>query len=239
MKKLLVSLIAVILLCSMAVGISAAEWKSPFKDVKESHWYYSAVKTTVEKGIFSGMTPDTFKPNEKMTRAMFVTTLAKMVNAEVGEYTGTPFTDVKANAWYAKYVQWAYENKITSGMSADRFGVNDSITREQMVTLFYNTAKKFGADTTVSSTYKFDKTYDASKIRAYAVEPMKWAMQNSIISGSGVNGKEIVVDPWGTATRAQAAQIITKYLGFLILQHSLTVAPPTGRWATPCLTGTL
>ena len=214
MKKVLISLIAVILLCSMAIGVAADDWNNPFKDVKESHWYYDAVKTTVEKGIFSGMTPDTFQPNGKMTRAMFMTTLAKLVNAEVGEYTGMPFTDVKASHWYAPYVQWAYDNKITSGMSDTLFGVNNPITREQMVTLFYNTAAKFGADTSITDTYKFDKTYDASKIREYAVEPMKWAMQNSIISGSGVEGNQIIVDPWGTATRAQAAQIITMYLAY-------------------------
>ena len=213
MKKLLISLIAVVLLCSMAVGVSAG-WNNPFRDVKESHWYYDAVKTTVEKGIFNGMTPDTFQPNGKMTRAMFMTTLANMVGAEVGEYKGMPFTDVKANHWFAPYVQWAYDNGISSGMSADRFGVNDPITREQMVTLFYNTAAKFGADTTVTSTYKFDKVYDDAKIREYAIEPMKWAMQNSIIAGTGVEGNEIIVDPWGTATRAQAAQIITMYLAF-------------------------
>ncbi len=213
MRKILISLIAVILLCSMAVGVSA-EWNNPFKDVKENHWFYDAVKTTVEKGIFNGMTEDTFVPNGKMTRAMFMTTLANMVGAEVGEYTGMPFTDVKANHWFAPYVQWAYDNGISSGMSADRFGVNDPITREQMVTLFYNTAAKFGADTSVTSTYKFDKTYDADKIRPYAVEAMKWAMQNSIIAGTGVEGKEIIVDPWGTATRAQAAQIITMYLAY-------------------------
>ncbi|MBQ4561953.1 MAG: S-layer homology domain-containing protein, partial [Clostridia bacterium] len=166
MKKLLISLIAVILLCSMAVGVSA-EWNNPFKDVKESHWFYDAVKTTVEKGIFNGMSEDTFQPNGKMTRAMFMTTLANMVGAEVGEYTGMPFTDVKENHWYAPYVQWAYDNGISSGMSADRFGVNDPITREQMVTLFYNTAAKFGADTAITDTYKFDKTYDAEKIREY------------------------------------------------------------------------
>ncbi|MBQ4561954.1 MAG: DUF4838 domain-containing protein [Clostridia bacterium] len=213
MKKLLVSIIAVILLCSMAVGVSA-EWDNPFRDVKENHWFYDAVKTTVEKGIFNGMTEDTFVPNGKMTRAMFMTTLANMVGAEVGEYTGMPFTDVKASHWYAPYVQWAYDNGISSGMSETRFGVNDPITREQMVTLFYNTAAKFGADTAITDTYKFDKTYDAEKIREYAVEPMKWAMQNSIIAGTGVEGKEIIVDPWGTATRAQAAQIITMYLKF-------------------------
>ncbi len=213
MKKIIVSLLCLLMVCSFALSVSA-EWQNPFKDVKESHWFYSAVKTTAEKGIFNGMSEDRFEPNGKMTRAMFVTTLAKLVNAEVGEYTDTPFTDVKASHWYAKYVQWAYDNKITSGVKADKFGVNDYVTREQMVTLFYNTAVKYGADSSVTDTYKFDKTYDAKRIREYAVTAMKWAMQNSIISGTGVNGNQIVVNPAGTATRAQAAQIITKYLEF-------------------------
>ena len=214
MKKILVSLLCVLMVCVFAFSASA-EWQSPFKDVKKSHWFYDAVKTTVEKGIFTGMSENTFKPNEQMTRAMFVTTLAKMVNADVGEYTGTPFTDVKAKQWYAPYVQWAYENEITSGLSETKFGVSTPISREQMVTLFYNTAAKFGADTSVTDTYKYDKVFDEGKVDNWAKEAMKWAMQNSIISGTGVKGKEIILNPNGTATRAQAAQIITMYLTFL------------------------
>ncbi len=214
MKKLILSVIAMILLCSMAIGVNA-EWDNPYNDVKENQWFYEAVKTTSEKGIFTGVTDDRFDPDGKMTRAMFVTTLARLVGAELVGYTGMPFTDVSAEHWFAPYVQWAYDNEITNGVSPDKFGSEDYVTREQMVTLFYKTAVKYGADYSVTDTFKYDKVYDAEKIGSYAIEAMKWAMQNSIISGTGVNGKEIIVDPWGTATRAQAAQIITKYFAFL------------------------
>lgn len=212
MKRFIVSVLCLTFVLLFAFSASA---ESGFKDVKEGAWYYDAVMTTVEKGIFSGVGEDRFDPNGKMTRAMFVTTLAKMTEAEVGEYTGTPFTDVKAGAWYAPYVQWAYENEITNGVAADRFGVDVAISREQMVTLFYNTAKKFGADVEITDTFKFAKVSDRAEIDDWALEAVKWAMQNSIMSGTGNKGKQLVISPNTTATRAQAAQIITKYLEFL------------------------
>ncbi|MBQ4562817.1 MAG: DUF4838 domain-containing protein [Clostridia bacterium] len=212
MKRFIVSALCLIFVMLSAFSASA---DSGFKDVKEGAWYYDAVMTTVEKGIFSGVAEDRFDPNGKMTRAMFVTTLAKVTSAEVGEYTGTPFADVKSGAWYAPYVQWAYENEITSGVSSDRFGVDIAISREQMVTLFYNTAAKFGADVEITDTFKYAKVSDLTKIDAWAQDAVKWAMQNSILSGTGNNGKKLVISPDATATRAQAAQIITKYLEFL------------------------
>ncbi len=212
MKKLIVS--ALCLMFVVLFGLSATA-ESGFADVKQGAWYYDAVMTTVEKGIFSGVAPDRFNPNGAMTRAMFVTTLAKVTGAEVGQYSGTPFTDVKAGAWYAPYVEWAYENEITSGVAADRFGVDNPITREQMVTLFYNTAKKFGADAEITDTFKYAKVADRAQIETWAQDAVKWAMQNSILSGTGNKGKQLVISPDTTATRAQAAQIITKYLEFL------------------------
>ena len=212
MKRLIVSALCLVFVLLFAFSASA---ESNFKDVKPGAWYYDAVTTTVDKGIFSGVAPDRFDPNGKMTRAMFVTTLAKMTGATVDGYTGTPFTDVKANAWYAPYVEWAYENEITSGVAQDRFGVDVAITREQMVTLFYNTAKKFGADTEITDTFKYSKVSDKAKIDDWAMEAVKWAMQNSILSGTGNKGTQLVLSPDTTATRAQAAQIITKYLQFL------------------------
>ena len=214
MKKFIVAVLCVIMLGSFALCVSAG-WDNPFKDVKENAWYYDAVKNTVEKGIFSGVSEDRFDPNGKMTRAMFVTTLAKVVGADVGEYTGTPFTDVKAGKWYAPYVQWAYENGITNGVSADKFGVDNPISREQMVTLFYNTAQKFGEDVSVTDTFKYAKVSDRSKIEDWATDAVKWAMQHSILSGTGTKGTMIVISPDATATRAQAAQLVTKYLEFL------------------------
>lgn len=212
MKRLFISLAAILILCAMAMGVSASE--KTFSDVKKGAWYYDAVMSTVEKGIFSGVSEDKFSPNSKMTRAMFVTTLAKVMGEDVGEYTGTPFKDVKANAWYAPYVQWAYEKGISSGVSEDRFGIDNPISREQMVTLFYNASGKYGYDTDVSDIFRYNKVSDKAKIDSWATEAMKWAMQNSIISGTGTKGKMILVSPDDTATRAQAAQIITMFLNY-------------------------
>lgn len=212
MKRLLIAVAILLLLCAMAVGINAGDKR--FSDVKEGAWYYDAVTSVVEKGIFSGVSEDKFAPNTGMTRAMFVTTLAKVMGEEVGEYTGTPFTDVKAGAWYAPYVQWAYEKGITSGVNETTFGVNNLISREQIVTLFYNAAVKYGYDTEISDTFRYDRISDKAKIESWAKDAMKWAMQNSVISGTGTNGKMILVSPDSTATRAQAAQIITTFLAY-------------------------
>lgn len=213
-KALILTVLSFVMLSGITSGLYAEEWQNPFKDVKSSAWYYDAVKNTVEKGIFTGVSDDRFAPNTKMTRAMFVTTLAKMVDAEITEYTGTPFTDVKADAWYAPYVEWAYENEITNGVSADKFGVNNPISREQMVTLFYNTAKKYGHDVSVNNLYKYLKVSDKSAIETWAQEAVKWALQNSILSGTGTKGTMVIISPDKTATRAEAAQLITKYIEF-------------------------
>ncbi len=213
MKRVFISFAAILILCAMALSVNASE--KAFNDVKEGAWYYDAVMSTVGKGIFSGTSEDKFSPNTKMTRAMFVTTLAKVMGEDVGEYTGTPFTDVKANAWYAPYVQWAFEKGITSGVSEDKFGINNPISREQMVTLFYNASGKYGYDTEVSDTFRYDRVSDKAKIDSWASDAMKWAMQNSIISGTGTKGKMILVSPDDTATRAQAAQIITMFLAYI------------------------
>ena len=208
MKKILISLIAVVLLCSMAIGASAA-WNNPFKDVKESHWFYDAVKTTVEKGIFNGMTEDTFQPNGKMTRAMFMTTLANMVGADVESYNGkTPFTDVKEGAWYAKYVQWAYENNITSGMNATTFGVNNSITREQMAAILYRYSEYRGEDT--SARADISSYPDANKVSKYARDAFAWANAEELITGTSENGVTVLA-PRASATRAQVATILQRF----------------------------
>ncbi len=214
MKKASIAILIVIVSIVTALGVSA-EGNSVFSDVNVGAWYYEAVNETVDKGIFTGVTADRFEPDGNMTRAMFVTTLAKVAGANVGEYTATPFTDVEAGAWYAPYVQWAYENDITKGVATDLFGVDNAISREEMVTLFYNAAAKFGEDTEVTDTYKYDKVNDKEKIDSWADEAMKWAMQNSIIAGTDTVGTMVNVSPDATATRAQAAQIITRYLVFL------------------------
>lgn len=110
--------------------------KNPFTDVKADAYYYDAVLWAVEKGVTSGTSANTFSPDATVTRGQTVTFLYR--NAGSPEVSGTmPFTDVEADAYYAKAVQWAVQQKITTGTSETTFSPMSDCTRGQIVTFLY------------------------------------------------------------------------------------------------------
>ena len=110
--------------------------KNPFTDVKADAYYYDAVLWAVEKGVTSGTSATTFSPDATVTRGQTVTFLYR--NAGSPEVSGTmPFTDVEADAYYAKAVQWAVQQKITTGTSETTFNPMSDCTRGQIVTFLY------------------------------------------------------------------------------------------------------
>lgn len=110
--------------------------KNPFVDVKADAYYYDAVLWAVEKGVTSGTSATTFSPDATVTRGQTVTFLYR--NAGSPEVSGTmPFTDVEADAYYAKAVQWAVQQKITTGTSETTFSPMSDCTRGQIVTFLY------------------------------------------------------------------------------------------------------
>ena len=120
-----------------AAGSPKAEnGKNPFTDVKADAYYYDAVLWAVEKGVTSGTSATTFSPDATVTRGQTVTFLYR--NAGSPEVSGTmPFTDVEADAYYAKAVQWAVQQKITTGTSETTFHPMSDCTRGQIVTFLY------------------------------------------------------------------------------------------------------
>lgn len=114
--------------------------KNPFTDVKADAYYYDAVLWAVEKGVTSGTSATTFSPDATVTRGQTVTFLYR--NAGSPEVSGTmPFADVEADAYYAKAVQWAVQQKITDGTSFTTFSPLDTCTRAQIVTFLYRALK--------------------------------------------------------------------------------------------------
>lgn len=110
--------------------------KNPFTDVKADAYYYDAVLWAVEKGVTSGTSATTFSPDATVTRGQTVTFLYR--NAGSPEVSGMmPFTDVEADAYYAKAVQWAVQQKITTGTSETTFSPMSDCTRGQIVTFLY------------------------------------------------------------------------------------------------------
>ncbi len=180
---------------------------TPFKDVKTGVWYTEGIMDAVKAGYFAGMTADTFQPSGNLTRAQFVLVLAKIDGVDLTKYANkeTPFKDVIKGSWYASAVAWAYENGYTGGMSADTFGTNNNITREQLARFFYVYAEKNGND--VTGRADLSAFTDAGKISDWAHDCVEWAVDAGLISGMSPT----TIGPRGNATRAQAARICISF----------------------------
>lgn len=191
-----------------------------FTDVKPGAWYYTAVDYAVSEKLFSGTSSNTFSPNTPMTRAMFVRVLGNKAGVDPEDYPGSYFLDVPKGTWYTPYVQWAVGHEIISGTGGYKFSPNKSVTREQMALILYNYAKTTGCDRSAPSG-QLERFSDGQKTSGYARTAMEWAISHKILGGSG--GK---LDPQGTATRAQVAQIFYNSRGLLDSSEEEKPSPP-------------
>lgn len=140
-----------------------------------------------------------------MNRAMLATVIYRMAGSPAGA-AKTPFTDVAAADWFADAVAWAYENGVVKGMSATSFAPLQEITREQLAVMLLRYAGLCGYDTSARASLK--DFADAAKVSDYAADAMQWAVANGILNGT--DGKRL--DPAGSATRAQCAAMLVRFL---------------------------
>lgn len=209
-KQFLSAGAAMLMLAAIPMSVSAAAER--FTDVKPEAWYYKAVDYVVTEKLFSGTSTTTFNPSGAMTRGMFVRVLGNMAGKKLDGYQYSSFSDVQVGKWYAPYVEWAAANRIVDGIGGGKFAPDQSITREQMAVILYNYARYAGCDQ-LSREGALAKFSDSDTISEYAWHAMEWAVTHDILSGSG--GK---LNPQGTATRAQVAQIL--YTGRELLKNS-------------------
>ncbi len=178
-------------------------------DVAESAWYYEAVDSVLASGIMSGTSSTTFAPNATLTRAMVAQTLWAAQGKPVVNDALT-YDDVAGGDWYAEAIRWAASEHIVSGYSAAKFGPNDPVTREQLMTILYAYAKNQGKG--FSGNWMFQLGYaDTAEISTWAYEAACWCTTNGVISGRTGN----LLDPQGTATRAEAAQMLVNFMQVL------------------------
>lgn len=181
----------------------------PFEDVDVENWYYNSVKYCYDNKIILGTTNTTYNPNGKLTRGQLVTILWRMEGSATTA-GAVRFPDVKQGTYYYEAIKWATNNKIVSGYNEGTFKPNNQITREQLATILRNYASFKGKDLTANA--NMSKFKDGSKISSYAVTGVNWAISKKIISGKD-NGTRI--DPRGTASRAEAAAMISNYCSYI------------------------
>ena len=192
-------------------GVTAIA-RFPFTDVVAGTWYYGAAAYAYNNGLFAGMTPTTFAPNATMTRAMLVSVLWRLAGEPAPKVPNT-FVDVPDGAWYTDAVTWAAENGVVSGIGGSRFDPSGFVTREQTAEILYNYAHSKGYD--VSARADLTVFPDAGSVSGWAEKALSWANAAGLINGTVRDGQTIL-DPQGSASRAQVAMILMNYVEHVV-----------------------
>ena len=187
-------------------------YKNPvpaFTDI-HNHWAADNILFAASRGLLSGTSDTTFSPGTGMTRGMFVTALGRLAGINPDSYQTGKFTDVKADAYYAPYVNWAAQNGIMEGVTATTFAPDTNINREQMAVIMANYAKKLGYD--LPKTLRAVTFADNAQISSWAKDAVKAMQQAGILAGKVNN----CFDPKGTATRAEVATVLRRFVKIVI-----------------------
>ena len=176
----------------------------PFTDVRSDDWFHDAVSYVYERGIMKGVAETSFAPGRTAARGMIVTMLWRMAG-EPETTNAAPFTDIPADAYYAKAVVWAAENGIVTGIGDGTFAPDAPASRQQMAAILYRYASFMKYSTAGAA--DLSGFSDADIIAEYAKPALAWADANGLINGM----KDNVLAPQESATRAQVAVILMRF----------------------------
>lgn len=192
--------------------------RSPFADVAADAWYIDAVRYVYDEKLMVGVGERRFAPEDAVTRAMVVTPLWRREGSEVvDENYGQPFSDI-GGAWYTEPVTWAISKEIVKGYPLPFTGMptgvfyyfapEQNVTREELAAFLYRYAAAIGMDT--SARAELSGFADQSKVSDWAKEAIEWCVAVKIMDGMTENGAQIL-QPQGTATRAQFAAMLMRF----------------------------
>ena len=173
-----------------------------FADLQPNAWYIEAITKLYRRGIMQGNVNGTFAPNDNISRAMFVQLLYNNSGRPAGY--GSKFADVAADSWYAPAIGWAQSNGLVLGYTAERFAPDEGITREQLVVMLWRYAGQPQAEIELSFT-------DKEQVGSWAKAALCWAAAEGIVIGDSAGA----FAPQNMATRAEAAQMLVRYLALI------------------------
>ena len=206
-KKLTALLLAMVMVLGLAGTAIAAE-EDGYTDVPD--WAKEYVDAVTEKGLIDGKTVSTFAPDEQATRVDLVVALYRLAKPAAVGAAENPFTDLDGLTDEQKTaITWAYSEKIINGTTPTTFEPNGSILRQELAKLLNGFAAwTVKASALTSSEDMLGSFPDASSVESWAKDAMNWAVASEFINGSD-GGR---LDPNGTATRAEVAVILCRYM---------------------------
>lgn len=172
-----------------------------FTDLGDKQWYHDFIDYAVENGLLEGTSPTTMEPNATLIRAQLAQILYNIEDkpAVTGEMI---FEDVPASEWFYSPILWANQNEIINGTSATTFEPLENISRQDLALMLYRYAGK------PAVTGDLDGFTDADQVGDWAEEAMAWAVAEGIVQGD----TPTTLNPTGTATRAEAAAMLQRFL---------------------------
>ena len=174
-------------------------------DVPQDYWGRESVAFGMARGLFNGTSATKFSPLGDVSRAMFVTILARLSEYDPDAYSGTSFDDVKEGEWYSAAVEWASSYGIVKGTGNRSFSPNDPISRQDMCVIMVRYCSIFGITLESPSGDKFN---DDAKISDYAKDAVYIARSAGIVTGASGN----MFNPKNTASRAEAAAVFMRFM---------------------------
>ena len=186
---------------------------NPFADVTESAWYYENVLYVYTHQLFNGMTENMFGPSIPMSRGMLVTVLGRHYGVDISQYGSASFDDVDGGKYYAPYVEWARQVGIVSGVGGNLFDPDANVTRQDLAVILMRYAEYAGLELPVKNEYS--EFMDDADIANYAKEAIEAFFKAGIIRGYPDGSFK----PKGTATRAEVASILHRFLEAVIKKN--------------------
>ncbi len=173
-----------------------------FNDLDQAPWAEESILNLVDRGVVNGMGDGTFNPNGNVTREQFVKMLLLSFSIEPSATSGS-LSDVDGGAWYAPYVNTAYELGIVKGVSDTEFGVGMNITRQDLVTMIIRACEAYGLEISETQYVSFA---DEGEISDYAYNAVMDLAAAGVINGV----TDGVFAPTQNATRAQVSVILDR-----------------------------
>ena len=210
-KKQLISLILILTMIFVFTpfGIFVSDVYS-FDDVPIGTWYYDSVKNVSDKGIITGYNATTFGPFDNLKREQLVNILWRIDGKPYAAELENNFTDILPFEWYTDAIKWANANGIVKGYGGTTlFGRGDNILRQDLAIMLANFAKYKGRYIVPTTT--LDKFADKNTVSNYAVEAIKWATENGILSGNANEDGTRTIAPLKNAKRCEAAVMLTRF----------------------------